>query len=74
MTFRFGQDEIAASLAMPASSSALVHRLLLRSHDDAAKRRILTLLVAVDDARLLNFGLTPEDIAILRTTARDQRD
>jgi hypothetical protein len=55
-----------------ARSSALVRRLLFRSHDDAGKRRILTWLLAVDDARLLKFGLTHEDIAVLRTTARGQ--
>lgn len=57
----------------PMPSSGLVRRLLLRSHDDAAKQRILTCMLAVDDARLLQFGLTPEDIVILRTT-RERSD
>jgi len=55
-----------------ARSSALVRRLLFRSHDDPGKRRILKWLLAVDDARLLQFGLTHDDIAVLRTTARGQ--
>ena len=54
-----------------ARSSALVRRLLFRSHDDAGKHRILKWLLAVDDARLLKFGLTHDDIAVLRATARD---
>jgi hypothetical protein len=31
-------------------------------------------MLAVDDARLLKFGLTPEDIVILRTTERGRSD
>jgi len=54
-----------------ARSSALVRRLLFRSHDDAGKHRILRWLLAVDDARLLKFGLTHDDIAVLRATARN---
>jgi hypothetical protein len=42
-----------------------LRRLLCRSRDDAAKRRMFTWLLEVDDAPLLRFGLTPEDIAIL---------
>jgi len=74
MTVRFSQDKGAASLAKPLSSSALVRRLLFRSHNDPAKRRILAWLVALDDARLLKLGLTPEDIAMLRTGARAQKN
>jgi hypothetical protein len=58
----------------PMPSSGLVRRLLFRSPDDAAKQRILTCMLAVDDARLLKFGLTPEDIVILRTTERGRSD
>jgi hypothetical protein len=69
MTVRFTRDVAEASLDEPVPSSSLVRRLLYRSHDDPAKRRVLIWLLAVDDARLLRFGLTPEDIAILRATA-----
>jgi hypothetical protein len=69
MTVRFRPDGAAALLAMPASSG-LVRRLLLRSHGHPARQRLLTWLLAVDDARLLRFGLTPEDVAILRATTR----
>jgi|SRR5215831_6295073 len=73
MTVRFKRDVAAASLDARVGGSGLVRRLLSRSHDDPAKRRVLTLLLAIDDARLLKFGLTAEDIAILRTTARGPR-
>ena len=74
MTVRFSQDVAALSLALPSSSSVLVRRLLFRCHDNPARQRILAWLLAVDDARLLKFGLSPEDIAILRTSARGQED
>jgi hypothetical protein len=78
MTVRFRPDGAAALLAMPASSGlvrrlllrSFVRRLLLRSHGHPARQRLLTWLLAVDDARLLRFGLTPEDVAILRATTR----
>jgi len=35
---------------------------------------MLTWLVQVDDEQLLKFGLTPEDIATLRTAARRDND
>ena len=61
-------------LDVPIPSSALVRRLLFRSHIDPARRRILTWLVQVDDKQLLKFGLTPEDIAILRIAARRENN
>jgi hypothetical protein len=41
-------------------------RRLLQARDDPAKQRIRHWLSNIDDARLLRFGLTPEDIALLR--------
>jgi hypothetical protein len=70
MTIRFTQDVGAAPLPMKAPKSGLVRRLLFRSRDDPARQRILTWLLAVDDGSLLKFGITPEDIAILRATTR----
>ena len=70
MAVRLGHAVAAGSLASPAPGSGSVRRLLFRSHDDPARQRILTWLLAIDDARLLRFGLTPEDIAVLRATAR----
>ena len=45
--------------------SSLVRR-LLQARDDPAKQRIRRWLSDINDERLLNFGLTPEDIALLR--------
>jgi hypothetical protein len=41
-------------------------RRLVRAKDDPAKQRIRRWLSDIDDKQLLNFGLTPEDIALLR--------
>jgi hypothetical protein len=49
----------------PEAGSSLVRR-LVQAKDDPAKQRIRRWLVDIDDERLLDFGLTPEDIALLR--------
>ena len=59
----------AMPVAAPLAQSRLVRR-LLHAHDDPAKRRVLAWLLDIDDARLLAFGLSAEDIAILRAFAR----
>jgi hypothetical protein len=45
--------------------SSLVRR-LIQAGDDPAKQRIRSWLSDINDERLLSFGLTPEDIALLR--------
>ena len=45
--------------------SSLVRR-LVQAKDDPAKQRIRRRLSDISDERLLNLGLTPEDIALLR--------
>ena len=45
--------------------SSLVRR-LVQAKDDPAKQRIRRWLSDIDDERLAGFGLTPEDIALLR--------
>jgi hypothetical protein len=47
--------------------SSLVRR-LVQAKDGPAKQRIRRWLSDVDDERLLSFGLTPEDIALLRSS------
>jgi hypothetical protein len=47
--------------------SSLVRR-LAQAKDDPAKQRIRRWLSDINDERLLSFGLTPEDIALLRGT------
>jgi hypothetical protein len=49
--------------------SSLVRR-LVRSEGDTAKRRIRVWLSAIDDERLLEFGLTPVEIYTLRDPLR----
>jgi hypothetical protein len=41
-------------------------RRLVQARDDPAKQRIRRWLSDINDERLLSFGLTPEDIALLR--------
>ena len=55
----------AESIAKRRARSSLVRR-LVQAKDDPAKQRIRRWLGDIDDARLLGFGLTPEDIALLR--------
>jgi hypothetical protein len=70
MTVQFCRQGMAAiPLTSQIPHSSFVRR-LLQATNDPAKQRILALLNEIDDARLLGFGLTPEDIVILRATAR----
>ena len=69
MTIQFSQQGMAAiPTTAPVTKSSFVHR-LLQTRDDAAKRRVRAWLLEIDDDRLLGFGLTQEDIALLRGTA-----
>ena len=47
--------------------SGLVRR-LVQARDDPAKQRIRRWLSEINDERLLSFGLTPEDIVLLRSS------
>jgi hypothetical protein len=49
--------------------SSLVRR-LVQARDDPAKQRIRRWLGKINDEQLLSFGLTPEDIALLRSSCR----
>jgi hypothetical protein len=70
MTVQFFRQGMAAMpLAAQIPQSSFVRR-LLRANNDPAKQRVLAWLLEIDDARLLRFGLTPEDVIILRTTAQ----
>jgi hypothetical protein len=58
----------SAPAALPGcekSGSSLVRR-LVQAKDDPAKHRIRAWLCEIDDVRLRRFGLTTEDIAMLR--------
>jgi hypothetical protein len=60
---RFLPNNLIASQRKARSS--LVRR-LVQAQDDPAKQRIRRWLSKIDNERLLSFGLTPEDIALLR--------
>src|ERR1700730_290979 len=49
--------------------SSLVRR-LVQARDDPAKQRIRRWLSDINDERLLSFGLTPEDIVLLRGSGK----
>jgi hypothetical protein len=67
MSLQFSRQGMAAMpLFIPVPKSSVVRRLLDEAGDDPAKARILTCLLDIDEARLLGFGLGPEDIALLR--------
>ena len=66
MTIQFSRQGMAAiPTTAPVAKSSFVRR-LLKARDDAAKRRVRAWILEIDDDRLVGFGLTPEDIALLR--------
>jgi hypothetical protein len=73
MTLQFSRRGMAAMpVAAQVARSSFVRR-LLQAHNDPAKQRVLAWLLEIDDARLMRFGLAPEDVVILRTTARGEK-
>jgi hypothetical protein len=72
MSVQFSSQGMAAvplPVPVPASSFA---RLLLDARGDPDKARVVVWLLKADDERLLGFGLTPEDIALLRGIVRHE--
>ena len=66
MTKRYSGEEIAARPTIRLKGgSALVQR-LVRAEDDPGNEQVRNWLCAIDDERLLSFGLAPDDIALLR--------
>jgi hypothetical protein len=59
-------ERIAKHLARCRKSRSSLVRRLVQARDDPAKQRIRRWLSDIDDERLLSFGLTPDDIALLR--------
>jgi hypothetical protein len=68
MTIQFSRQAIAAvSVSLPTTGSGLVRR-LVQARNDPGKKRIRMWLLDLDDAQLRSgLGLTPENIAVLRT-------
>ena len=56
---------VLASAVEPQSGLSFVDR-LLAARENEARRRVVTYLAAMDDARLQGLGFTPDDIAALR--------
>ena len=66
MTIQFSQQGMAAlPLNVRRGQSSFVRR-LVNARNDPAKARVRAWLLDLDDQRLAGFGLTPDDIAILR--------
>ena len=60
------QQSIAKRPARCRKARSSLVRRPVQAKDDPAKQRIRGWLSDIDDKRLLSFGLTPEDIALLR--------
>ena len=60
------QQSIAKRPARCRKARSSLVRRLVQAKDDPAKQRIRRWLSDINDERLLSFGLTPEDIALLR--------
>ena len=66
MTIQFSQQQgMALPLNVRGCQSSFVRR-LVNARNDPAKARVRALLLNLDDERLAGFGLTPEDIGVLR--------
>jgi hypothetical protein len=66
MAMESPQQRIAKVPARCQRARSNLVRRLVQAKDDPAKQRMRRWLSDVDDERLLSFGLTPEDIALLR--------
>ena len=60
------QQSIAKRPARCRKTRSSLVRRLVQAKDDPAKQRMRRWLSDISDERLLNLGVTPEDIALLR--------
>jgi hypothetical protein len=65
-TMEGSQQRVATRPARFRKARSSLVRRLVQAGDDQAKQRIRSWLSDINDERLLSFGLTPEDIALLR--------
>jgi hypothetical protein len=63
------QQSIAKRPTRCRKTCSILVRRLVQARDDSAKQRMRRWLSDINDERLLSFGLTPEDIALLRSCA-----
>ena len=69
MTIQFSRQRMAVRPARSLKARSSLVRRLAQAQDDPAKQRIRAWLREIDDEQLSSsLGLTPEDIAILRST------
>ena len=69
MTIQFSRQGMAAPPARCLKAKSSLVRRLIQAQDDPGKQRIRAWLREIDDEQLSSsLGLTPEDIAILRST------
>jgi hypothetical protein len=66
MSMEGPQQSIAKRPARCRKARSSLARRLVHARDDPAKQRIRRWFSEINDERLLSFGLTPEDIALLR--------
>jgi hypothetical protein len=66
MSMEGPQQSIAKRPARCRKARSSLVRRLVQTRDDPAKQRIRRWLSEISDERLLSFGLTLEDIALLR--------
>jgi uncharacterized protein YjiS (DUF1127 family) len=71
MSVQFSRQGMTAlPLPVPVSTASFA-RWLLETRGDPDKARVVAWLLKADDKRLLGFGFTPEDIALLRGLVRN---
>ena len=69
MTIQFSRQGMAVRPARSLKAGSSLVRRLAQAQDDPAKQRIRAWLREIDDEQLSSsLGLTPEDMAILRST------
>ena len=66
MTFQYSRRDIAERPGNRLEAGSSLVRRLVQAKDDPAKERLRMWLSAIEDERLLGFGLTPDDISVLR--------
>jgi hypothetical protein len=66
MSIQFSRQGMAAIPTRCVNAGSSLVRRLVQAQDDPTKQRVLAWLRDLDDERLSGFGLTSEDIAILR--------
>src|SRR6202048_5162111 len=64
------QQGIAKRPARSRKARSSLVRSLVQARNDPAKQRIRRWLSDINDERLLSFGLTPEDIVLLRGSGK----